>query len=111
MMRACREASGAVSSATAASLMASHPPQTQNDPPPVGATVMECRVHCPGLLRCGQFLLGLFALGEEAHRIGSDERLGQKKKPVERRAAARGHNIGDAGRHRLDTVCLFPKGE
>jgi len=59
---------------------------------------MECRVHCPGLLRRGQFLPRLFALGEETHRIGSDKRLGQNKKPVERRAAARGHDVDDARR-------------
>ncbi len=64
---------------------------------------MECRVHCPGLLRRGQFLPRLFALGEETHRIGSDKRLRQNKKPVERRAAARGHDVDDAGRHRLDS--------
>src|SRR5712691_5051851 len=103
MMRARRGASRAVSSATAASLMASHPPQTQNDPPPVGTTFMECRVHCPGLLGRGQFLPRPFALWEKTHRIGSDKRLRQNKQPVERLAAARGHDIDDMGRYRFDS--------
>src|SRR6266568_519716 len=103
MIRAALVVGGAVSLMPADSLMASHPPQTQNDPPPVGATVMECRVHCPGLAGRGQFLPRPLALREDTYRIGSDKRLRQNKKPVERRAAARRHDVDRVRRHRLDS--------
>src|SRR5579863_476189 len=103
MMRARRPPCRAVGLATAASLTATHLSQAQNDPPPVGATVMACRAHCPGLLRRGQFLVRPFALWEQTHRIRSDKRLRQTKQPVERGAAARGHDIDGMRRHSLDS--------
>ena len=64
---------------------------------------MACHVHCPGLACRGQFLRRPLALWEEAYRTRSDKPLRQREKPVERSAAARGHDVGDMRRRRLDS--------
>jgi hypothetical protein len=57
--------------------------------------------HCPGSARRGQFFRDARSLQKKAHRFWADKPLRENEKPVERRAAARGHHIGWAGRHRL----------
>src|SRR5947207_14546034 len=70
--------SRAVSSATRLLLLtALYPPQTQNDPARVGATVRARPLHRPVLLRPSHFLPRLLALCKEAHRPGCDKRLSQ----------------------------------
>jgi hypothetical protein len=60
-------------------------------------------IELPGLPGGGQFLPGLLALWEEAYRLGSDKRLSQNEKPVERSAAAGRHDIDDMRWQRIDS--------
>src|SRR5689334_1423915 len=64
---------------------------------------MRRDIDDPALPRRNDFLPRLSALWEEAERTWSDKPLRQNKKPIQRRAAARGNDIKDAWRQRFDS--------
>src|SRR6185503_8065463 len=104
MIRARRDTtSGRVSLAPVTPLTPLDPGQAQDDPARVGAAVVARDIELPSFFRGGQFLPGLLALWEEAYRPGSDKALCPRQKPVERRAAARRHDVDEVRRQRIDS--------
>jgi hypothetical protein len=83
--------------------MPADPAQAQQNPARVGAAVMARDIKLPALSCGGQFLPGLLALWEEAYRPRSDKPRCQRQKPVERGAAAGGHDIDRVRRQRIDS--------
>src|SRR5213078_2169569 len=68
--------------------------QSENDPPRVGAAGQLRRFHSPIPPCCGQFILDMLPLQEQAERVWADKPLRQWQKLVQGRAGSGGHNIG-----------------
>src|SRR6516165_3869741 len=76
--------------------------QAKNDPPRIRTASMSRDRYCPVFAREGQFLLDPFAFEKQALAARCEERLGETKQPVERRAGASSHDIDRVPRHRLN---------